>query len=64
MSECDRGRWVTRPDPMGWTGDETETFFIPDCKLETIHTFLDRCTVCGKEFTYTNTHNYPTVYRK
>ncbi len=63
-SQCRRGRWVTRPDLMGWNGDETETVFIPDCKTKTIHTFLDRCEVCGKEFRYSNTHNYPTTYHK
>ena len=62
--QCERGHWKTVPDKYGWRGDETEEIFIRDCRLETIHTFLDRCTVCGKEFTYTNTHNYPTIYRK
>lgn len=45
---CNRGRWVTRPDRMGWNGDETEDVFIPECKTVAVHTFLDRCTICGK----------------
>lgn len=58
MSDCGRGYYISHNEENDLGQIYTRKEWVSSCEWKPITTFLDKCSKCGKTFSYPNSNNY------